>query len=63
MSKFDLIPLAAVEKQHILDVFTACGGNKARAARVLGIDRSTMYKKLGEYELQEKVKSETTERT
>jgi len=42
--------LADVEKAYIRHVMQATGGNKTRAARVLGIDRRTLYRKLGEEE-------------
>ena len=39
-------PLAEVERRHILAVLRACGGNQAEAARVLGIARNTLWRKL-----------------
>jgi DNA-binding NtrC family response regulator len=38
--------LEEVERRHIEVVLRAVGWNKARAARELGIDRSTLYRKL-----------------
>ena len=38
--------LAEIEKEHVLRVVEACGGNLAAASRVLGIDRSTLVRKL-----------------
>jgi two-component system, NtrC family, response regulator HydG len=38
--------LAAVEAEHIRNVLANCGGNRSRAARVLGIDRKTLREKL-----------------
>jgi transcriptional regulator with PAS, ATPase and Fis domain len=38
--------LEKVEIEHILRVLDAVGGNKAAAARVLKIDRTTLYRKL-----------------
>ncbi len=42
--------LDAIEKAYILFVLQSEGGNKTRAAEVLGIDPSTLYRKLGRYE-------------
>ena len=41
-----LLTLQAVEAQHIRCVLDAVNGNKSSAARVLGIDRKTLYRKL-----------------
>ncbi len=41
------LPLADVERAYIHRVLEATQGNKARAARILGIDRRTLYHKLG----------------
>ena len=45
--------LELVERAYILWVLHAEGGNKARAAEVLGIDPSTLYRKLNRYEMSE----------
>jgi len=42
-------PLAVVEERHIRNVLRACGGNQTVAARKLGISRSTLWRKMGEY--------------
>ena len=42
-------PLAEIEKRHILRVLSSTGGNKTRAARILGIDTKTLYNKLKAY--------------
>ncbi|HEU5175702.1 MAG TPA: helix-turn-helix domain-containing protein, partial [Gemmatimonadaceae bacterium] len=44
--------LEAIEKAYILWVLQSEGGNKARAAEALGIDPSTLYRKLARYETQ-----------
>jgi len=40
------LSLAEVERTYIRQVLEATGGNVSRAARVLGIDRRTLYRKL-----------------
>ncbi len=49
------LPLAEVEKRHILRILASTGGNKTRAARVLGIDTKTLYNKLKSYKSSEQV--------
>jgi len=39
------------ERQALIEALDACGGNKARAARKLGIARSTYFSKLKKYGL------------
>ena len=47
-----LIPLAEVERGHILRVLDAVGGHRTEAARILGLDRKTLYRKLERYGLE-----------
>jgi two-component system response regulator HydG len=42
----DLMPLEEVEKRYILHVLNTVGDNKTLAARILGLDRKTLYRKL-----------------
>jgi len=44
--------LRDLEKQGILAALAATGGNKAQAAMILEIDRSTLYKKLKDYDIE-----------
>ena len=47
----ELVNLAEVEKRYIARVLGAVGGNKSSAAKILGIDRTTLYKKLAQYKI------------
>jgi DNA-binding NtrC family response regulator len=49
--------LEVIERAYIMWVLQAEGGNKTRAAEVLGIDPSTLYRKLSRYEDQVEVKA------
>jgi two-component system response regulator HydG len=42
----DLVPLDEVERRYVLRVLEVAGGNKKLAASILGLDRSTLYRKL-----------------
>ena len=46
------LSLEDVEKEYILRILEKTGGNKYQAALVLGIDRKTLYRKLGEIQEQ-----------
>ena len=47
------LPLEEVEREYILRILEKTGGNKYQAAQMLGIDRKTLYRKLGEIEARE----------
>jgi two-component system response regulator HydG len=44
-----LVPLDTIERRYILHVLRAVKGNKRAAAQILGLDRSTLYRKLERY--------------
>ncbi|HOC43881.1 MAG TPA: sigma-54 dependent transcriptional regulator [Thermoanaerobaculales bacterium] len=41
--------LDELERQHILQLLEECGGNRSRVAKILGISRRTVYRKLRQY--------------
>ena len=43
------VRLEDLEREHILRVLDSSGGNKSKAADLLGIDRKTLYRKLELY--------------
>jgi two-component system, NtrC family, response regulator AtoC len=45
----ELLSMEEVERRYILRVLEAVGGQKSTAARVLGLDRKTLYRKLERY--------------
>jgi DNA-binding NtrC family response regulator len=47
-----LQPLDDVERHYILHVLQAVQGNKTQAARVLDLDRKTLYRKLDQYRVE-----------
>jgi DNA-binding NtrC family response regulator len=47
------LSLAEVEREHILRILRTARGNKAAAARILGLDRKTLYRKLRAYGISE----------
>ena len=42
----ELLPLAELEQRHALRVLESVGGNKVQAAKILGINRATLYRLL-----------------
>jgi two-component system response regulator HydG len=46
--------LADVEREHVMRVLEACGGQQIQAARILGIGRTTLWRKLQGYGFVEK---------
>lgn len=45
----ELVPMEEVERRYILRVVETVGGNKTMAAKILGLDRKTLYRKLERY--------------
>ncbi|MBS3763064.1 MAG: sigma-54-dependent Fis family transcriptional regulator [Planctomycetes bacterium] len=52
-SDADVPTLEELEERHIRRVLRRTGGNKTRAAELLGIDRKTIYRKLQQFEEEE----------
>ncbi|MCA9169930.1 MAG: sigma-54-dependent Fis family transcriptional regulator, partial [Planctomycetales bacterium] len=44
----EMISLEEMERRYIMHVLGATGGNQTQAARILGVDRKTLYRKLKE---------------
>ena len=44
----ELVTMAEMERRYVRRVLDACGGNKTQAAKVLGIDRRSLYRRLEE---------------
>lgn len=49
----DLVSMEETERRYILHVLKAVNGNKTNAARLLGFDRKTLYRKLQVYKIPE----------
>jgi two-component system response regulator HydG len=50
--ELELLTLEEVERRHILQVLEATGGNRTLAARTLGLDRTTLWRKLERYRIE-----------
>ena len=42
----ELLSLEEIERRHVLRVLEACDGNRTDAAKILDLDRKTLYRKL-----------------
>lgn len=47
--RVEVATLAEVEREHVIEVLRSTGGDKTEAARLLGIDRRTLYRRLEAY--------------
>jgi two-component system response regulator HydG len=45
----ELVPMEVIEERYIRHVLEAVGGHRTMAARILGLDRKTLYRKLSKY--------------
>jgi two-component system response regulator HydG len=50
----ELASMDEVERRYVLRVLEAVGGNKTAAARILGFERKTLYRKLERWEYEAK---------
>jgi DNA-binding NtrC family response regulator len=50
-SRAKIIPMAELERQTILNAIAELNGDKLQAARMLGIGKTTLYRKLKDYAL------------
>jgi two-component system NtrC family response regulator len=48
----ELLTLEELEKRHIERVLEITGGNRPKAAEILGINVSTVYRKLEKYNIE-----------
>jgi DNA-binding NtrC family response regulator len=55
--KNELVPLEELERRAILRTLRETGGDKLAAARILGIGKTTLYRKLKQYNLGEEASS------
>ena len=55
----ELVPLREVERRYVKRVLEAVGGSRTRAARILDIDRKTLYRKLlrSGFDIEETIKA------
>lgn len=52
-NRYQPIPLTDVEREHIFNTLNHTGWNKSKAAGILGIERSTLDRKIRRYQLDE----------
>jgi two-component system response regulator HydG len=58
----ELVSLEEVERRYIHRVMQAAGENKSLAAQILGLDRTTLYRKLGQKSARESVRPPNSDR-
>jgi transcriptional regulator with PAS, ATPase and Fis domain len=56
------LSLEEMERRHVATVLRQAGGNVSQAARVLGIDRATLYAKIRKYDLKREDEQEAADR-
>lgn len=60
-SQLQLLSVAELERRYMLHVLRTVAGNKSKAARILGYDRRTLYRKLARLTQSERYTSEPFE--
>ncbi len=56
----EIVTIDELERRYIVRVIKLLGGNKARAAQLLGLDRRTLYRKLDRYKGREQAQRQQT---
>ena len=51
--KDELLPMEELERRAILRTLRETGGDKLAAARMLGIGKTTLYRKLKQYQMEQ----------
>jgi two-component system, NtrC family, response regulator AtoC len=49
MDPSDMVPMEEIERRYVTYVYEANNGNKSLAAKILGFNRKTLYRKLRRY--------------
>ena len=49
---YDEVSIEEMERKHIIRTLELTAGNKSRAAQILGIERSTLDRKIKKYRIQ-----------
>jgi two-component system response regulator HydG len=49
----ELVPLEEMERRYVLHVLEAVGGSRTAAAKILGVDRTTLWRRLERYGVKE----------
>ena len=62
-SPADLITMAEMERRYVRQVLEAAGGNKTHAARILGMDRRSLYRRLDDQHTEQNGNGATRART
>jgi two-component system response regulator HydG len=47
------VTLDEVRRRHVVKILEACGGNRSEAAKILGVDRKTLYRRLRRWGIQD----------
>ncbi len=58
---YEPVPLSEIERRHILATLKSTGWNKSRSANILGIERSTLDRKIRRYELTQQKEATSAE--
>jgi len=51
----EIVDFEKIETQNIKNILSKCGGNIQNAAKILGISRATMYRKINKYDIKTKI--------